>query len=102
MTERSSVNVNLQGIKQQLPSSVGVPLQVLVLAVVAVIALVVGAFSVAAGFALFVLGLLALVILDFRVTEQEGPSSSDAPASGPYTQGAGASSQGGGGQQQPG
>ena len=70
MTERSTVNVNLQGVKQQLPSSVGVPLQVLVLAGVAVVALVIGAFSVAAGFALFVLGLLALVILDFMVTEQ--------------------------------
>lgn len=57
---------------QSLPASVGMPLQVLVLAGVAVVAIIIGTVSVAGAFALFVLGLLATVIIDMLVSDQQG------------------------------
>lgn len=67
---------NTQGLARQIPTSVGVPTQVLIFAGAAVLAVLVGTVSVAAGFALFVLGLLTLVIVDQMVSRQNEPSGS--------------------------
>jgi uncharacterized protein (DUF58 family) len=72
-----------QRMTQQIPAAVGVPVQVLILAGVAVVAVLVGTISVGAAFALLVLGLLALVIVDYLMFQQEQPSS-DREASSSY------------------
>lgn len=66
---------------QQIPAAVGVPVQVLILAGVALIAILVGTVSVGAAFALLVLGLLALVIVDYLMFQQEQPSSDNQASS---------------------
>jgi hypothetical protein len=71
-----------QRLASQLPATVGVPFQALVLGGVAILALIVGAFSVGAGFALLVLGLLAALILDFMMWQQHEertPATTSAP-----------------------
>jgi len=71
-----------QRLASQLPATVGVPFQALVLGGVAILALIVGAFSVGAGFALLVLGLLAALILDFMMWQQHeerAPATTSAP-----------------------
>jgi hypothetical protein len=66
-----------QRLTQQIPSAVGVPVQALILAGVAVLAVLVGTVSSGAAFAILVLGLLALVIVDYLMFQQEQPSSDD-------------------------
>lgn len=65
-----------QGLARQLPASVGVPTPILIFAGAAVVAVLVGTVSVPAGFALFVLGLLALVIFNQMLSGQDSPSDS--------------------------
>jgi hypothetical protein len=49
----------------------GLPLAAVVFAAIAVLTLIVGAFSPAVGFAFFVLGLLAAVLVDFSALRQD-------------------------------
>lgn len=81
MAETSGAGRSMQAQLQQLPGAVGVPIQVLILAGAAFVAVLVGTVSVGAGFALFVLGLLALVIVDYMMFQQEQPTSNEAVAS---------------------
>jgi ABC-type transport system involved in cytochrome bd biosynthesis fused ATPase/permease subunit len=67
----------LQRLPQQVDLSVGLPLVVIVFAGVAVLALLVGLFSPAGGFAFLVLGLLATVIIDTMMFQQQGEDAAD-------------------------
>lgn len=67
----------LRRLPQQVDLSVGLPLVVIVFAGVAVLALLVGMFSPAGGFALLVLGLLATVIIDTMMFQQQGEDAAD-------------------------
>lgn len=81
MAETSGGGGSTQRQLQQIPAAVGVPTQVLILAGAAIIAVLVGTVSVPAGFALFVLGLLALVIIDHLMFQREQPSSDSGASS---------------------
>jgi hypothetical protein len=56
----------------------GLPLAAVVFAAIAVLTLIVGAFSPAVGFAFFVLGLLAAVLVDFSALRQKTASRASA------------------------